>query len=195
MFSQEESHAHQQLVRLHRRKFDGFVQAVPLLWNDGPGSLGHRGLLWSVLHSSNPITARSLNKHIVPFARLRFIVSLFCFVWWCRISLRFDADVCGWDCSNQPAGGAGHAAPVGDSHWDSDSTGTGHHAFFLKMDFYFYFQHTSSHPNQYSRKGQVFYTRWRRGRPLFIPQLGNLHHYSSKTAAKKQYSAWRSRII
>lgn len=63
VFSQEESHAHQQLVCLHRREFDGLVQAVPLLWNDGPGSLGHRGLLWSVVLWSNHLPASVSSSH------------------------------------------------------------------------------------------------------------------------------------
>lgn len=71
--------------------------------------------------------------------------SFYCFVLFGgRISLRFDAHVCGWNCSNKPSGGVGHAAPVGYRHWDSDSAGNGPHAF-LK----FFFFHTPSYLHQW----------------------------------------------
>lgn len=41
----------------------------------------------------------------------------------CRISIRFNTDVCGWDCPNKSARGTGYAAPTGYSHWYSYSTG------------------------------------------------------------------------
>lgn len=41
----------------------------------------------------------------------------------CRISIRLNTDVCGWDSSYKSARGAGHTAPTGYSHWYSHSTG------------------------------------------------------------------------
>lgn len=41
----------------------------------------------------------------------------------CRISFRFNTNVCGWDRSYKSEGGPGHTAPTGYSHWYSHSTG------------------------------------------------------------------------
>ena len=45
----------------------------------------------------------------------------------CRFGIRVDADVRGWNRSNEPERSTGHAAPTGYSHWYSHGTGTTPH--------------------------------------------------------------------
>ena len=136
--SQEESHAHKQLVCLHRRESDGVVEALPLLRNDDPRTLRHRCLLrWALCCSVLFFNSLEGTWKLLLFL---FAVTFFFFAVsrllhtgdvsvpcptfpLCRISIRLDTHVRGWDSSYKFARGTGHAAPTGYCHWHSDSAG------------------------------------------------------------------------